>query len=36
VPDAEIEARFAQYGSQAGAAFWLFLTRDWVEEPTSS
>jgi N-glycosylase/DNA lyase len=35
VPDAEMEARFAPYGSQAGAAFWLFLTRDWVQEPTA-
>jgi 3-methyladenine DNA glycosylase/8-oxoguanine DNA glycosylase len=31
--DAEIEARFAGFGRFAGLAFWLFLTRDWVEEP---
>jgi 3-methyladenine DNA glycosylase/8-oxoguanine DNA glycosylase len=29
--DAEITARFASYGRYAGLAFWLFLTRDWVE-----
>jgi 3-methyladenine DNA glycosylase/8-oxoguanine DNA glycosylase len=29
--DAEITARFAPYGRFAGLAFWLFLTRDWVE-----
>jgi 3-methyladenine DNA glycosylase/8-oxoguanine DNA glycosylase len=29
--DAEITARFAPYGRYAGLAFWLFLTRDWVE-----
>jgi len=38
VPDAEIIARFAPYGRWAGLAFWLWLTREWVEaedEPTS-
>jgi N-glycosylase/DNA lyase len=32
VPDAEIIERFQPYGRYAGLAFWLFLTRDWVEE----
>ena len=32
VPDRAIEARFAPYGRYAGLAFWLYLTRDWVEE----
>ena len=31
VPDREIAARFAPYGRYAGLAFWLFVTRDWVE-----
>jgi 3-methyladenine DNA glycosylase/8-oxoguanine DNA glycosylase len=31
VPDATIRRRFARYGDHAGLAFWLFLTRDWVE-----
>ncbi len=31
VTDAAIERRFRRYGSYAGLAFWLFLTRDWVE-----
>lgn len=30
--DKEIVARFADYGDWAGLAFWLFLTRDWVDE----
>lgn len=30
VPDATIERRFRRYGDEAGLAFWLFLTRDWV------
>jgi 3-methyladenine DNA glycosylase/8-oxoguanine DNA glycosylase len=30
--DATIERRFKRYGEWAGLAFWLFLTRDWVEE----
>lgn len=34
VTDTEITARFAPYGSWAGLAFWLVVTRDWVpEEP---
>ncbi|MGH2561245.1 MAG: DNA-3-methyladenine glycosylase family protein [Thermomicrobiales bacterium] len=32
VTDADITARFALYGPYAGLAFWLFLTRDWIEE----
>jgi 3-methyladenine DNA glycosylase/8-oxoguanine DNA glycosylase len=30
--DATIERRFRRYGPYAGLAFWLFLTRDWVED----
>jgi len=30
--DRTIERRFRRYGPYAGLAFWLFLTRDWVEE----
>jgi 3-methyladenine DNA glycosylase/8-oxoguanine DNA glycosylase len=30
--DATIVRRFARYRADAGLAFWLFLTRDWVEE----
>jgi N-glycosylase/DNA lyase len=33
VPDAAIERRFRRYGRFAGLAFWLFLTRDWVDDP---
>jgi 3-methyladenine DNA glycosylase/8-oxoguanine DNA glycosylase len=33
VTDAAIERRFRRYGAYAGLAFWLYLTRDWVEEP---
>ncbi|HJS27743.1 MAG TPA: Fe-S cluster assembly protein HesB [Actinomycetota bacterium] len=29
--DAAILRRFRRYGPYAGLAFWLFLTRDWVE-----
>ncbi len=29
--DATIERRFRRYGPYAGLAFWVFLTRDWVE-----
>jgi N-glycosylase/DNA lyase len=32
VKDSAIERRFRRYGGYAGLAFWLFLTRDWVEE----
>jgi 3-methyladenine DNA glycosylase/8-oxoguanine DNA glycosylase len=31
--DSTIRRAFARYGAYAGLAFWLFLTRDWVEEP---
>ena len=31
VADATIARRFRRYGDHAGLAFWLFLTRDWVE-----
>ena len=30
--DRTIERRFRRYGNFAGLAFWLYLTRDWVEE----
>jgi 3-methyladenine DNA glycosylase/8-oxoguanine DNA glycosylase len=30
--DRGIERRFARYGPHAGLAFWLFLTKDWVED----
>ena len=30
--DSTIERRFRRYGRYAGLAFWLYLTRDWVEE----
>jgi 3-methyladenine DNA glycosylase/8-oxoguanine DNA glycosylase len=30
--DATIEPRFRRYGDWAGLAFWLYLTRDWVED----
>jgi 3-methyladenine DNA glycosylase/8-oxoguanine DNA glycosylase len=34
VTDAEIERRFKRFGSWAGLAFWLTLTRSWVpDEP---
>ncbi|MFN2390265.1 MAG: DNA-3-methyladenine glycosylase [Actinomycetota bacterium] len=32
VTDAAIHRRFRRYGRYAGLAFWLFLTRDWVED----
>jgi 3-methyladenine DNA glycosylase/8-oxoguanine DNA glycosylase len=31
VKDTTIERRFRRYGPYAGLAFWLVLTRDWVE-----
>jgi N-glycosylase/DNA lyase len=31
VADAAIVRRFRRYGSDAGLAFWLFLTRDWID-----
>ena len=30
--DATIERRFKRYGEWAGLAFWLYLTRGWVEQ----
>jgi 3-methyladenine DNA glycosylase/8-oxoguanine DNA glycosylase len=30
--DAAIVRRFRRYGPDAGLAFWLFLTRDWVDD----
>jgi 3-methyladenine DNA glycosylase/8-oxoguanine DNA glycosylase len=33
VKDTTIERRFRRYGEWAGLAFWLFVTRDWVDEP---
>jgi 3-methyladenine DNA glycosylase/8-oxoguanine DNA glycosylase len=30
--DAGIQRRFRRYGPYAGLAFWLYLTRDWVED----
>ncbi|MBA2313723.1 MAG: Fe-S cluster assembly protein HesB [Actinobacteria bacterium] len=30
--DTTIARRFRRYGPYAGLAFWLYLTRDWVEE----
>jgi len=35
VKDGAIERRFRGYGPYAGLAFWLFLTRDWVDENVS-
>ncbi len=31
--DSTIRRAFARYGEYAGLAFWLFLTKDWVEAP---
>jgi 3-methyladenine DNA glycosylase/8-oxoguanine DNA glycosylase len=31
VADRQIERRFRRYGSYAGLAFWLYVTRDWDE-----
>jgi N-glycosylase/DNA lyase len=36
VADAAIVRRFRRYGPYAGLAFWLFLTRDWVEQSPPS
>ena len=30
--DATIERRFKRYGEYAGLAFWLYLTRSWVDD----
>jgi 3-methyladenine DNA glycosylase/8-oxoguanine DNA glycosylase len=32
--DAVIERRFRRYGPDAGLAFWLFVTKHWVNTPT--
>ena len=32
VADRLIEKRFRPYGDFAGLAFWLFVTRDWVDD----
>jgi 3-methyladenine DNA glycosylase/8-oxoguanine DNA glycosylase len=32
VKDTAIVRRFTRYGPYAGLAFWLFLTRDWVDD----
>ena len=31
VSDTAMVKRFKRYGAYAGLAFWLFLTRDWVD-----
>jgi 3-methyladenine DNA glycosylase/8-oxoguanine DNA glycosylase len=36
VPDTEIEERFSGYGPYKGLAFWLYLTRGWIEEPPAT
>jgi N-glycosylase/DNA lyase len=36
VSDATIIRRFRRFGPYAGLAFWMFLTRDWVDEPDSA
>jgi N-glycosylase/DNA lyase len=33
VADRTIGRRFRPYGDYAGLAFWIYLTRDWVEKP---
>jgi N-glycosylase/DNA lyase len=33
VGDRAIGRRFGAFGAHAGLAFWLFVTRDWVDEP---
>ena len=32
VTDGTIERRFRRYGRYAGLAFWLYLTRHWVDD----
>jgi 3-methyladenine DNA glycosylase/8-oxoguanine DNA glycosylase len=32
VSDRGIERRFRRFGDYAGLAFWLFLTRDWIDD----
>jgi N-glycosylase/DNA lyase len=36
VKDATIVRRFRRYGPYAGLAFWLTLTRDWVDDPIAA
>jgi 3-methyladenine DNA glycosylase/8-oxoguanine DNA glycosylase len=36
VADEEIEERFSSYGPYKGLAFWLYLTRGWIEEDRSA
>jgi hypothetical protein len=31
--DSTIRRAFARYGAYAGLAFWLFLTRSWIDTP---
>jgi hypothetical protein len=31
ISDATIRRRFARYRENAGLAFWLYVTRDWVD-----
>ena len=35
IPDDEIVARFAPFGEYAGLAFWLFVTRQWIDDDES-
>jgi 3-methyladenine DNA glycosylase/8-oxoguanine DNA glycosylase len=35
VADRAIGRRFGAYGAHAGLAFWLFITRDWVDPPSA-
>jgi len=35
IADRAIGRRFGAYGAYAGLAFWLFVTRDWVDEPSA-
>jgi 3-methyladenine DNA glycosylase/8-oxoguanine DNA glycosylase len=32
VSDRSIERRFRRFGDYAGLAFWLFITRDWIDD----
>ena len=36
VTDRTIVRRFQRYGSYAGLAFWLFVTRDWIADDVSA
>jgi hypothetical protein len=36
ITDRTIERRFHPYDSYAGLAFWLYLTRGWVEETVAA